>query len=246
MRTLDTGWFAKKNTFGYERSDIAEVAEGGNGWLESTPPVVMPFQAKAGLELTLELGVDQLRQHSLNLQSKMRRIFQDRGVSLFEPGNPEQFGAFSLLHHKNAAEMSRIWKSKGVNTDARGEFVHSAPTSSTARKNSFGRRKLSVRIPDEAESPVFPNHWHSFVIEELMNGRSCGLTGYQVAFNRIADLASALERYGYFFPVSKLRIEVGKGCCHPCLRLIRRRPKHRGIVDRHAVAECDHARRPLT
>src|SRR5690606_39094320 len=42
LRSLDTGWFAKKDTFGYERSDEAQFAEGGNGWLESTPPVLMP------------------------------------------------------------------------------------------------------------------------------------------------------------------------------------------------------------
>ncbi|HLO98465.1 MAG TPA: aminotransferase class V-fold PLP-dependent enzyme, partial [Fimbriimonas sp.] len=38
-RTLDTGWYAKKHKFEFEKSEVAEVASGGDGWNESTPPV---------------------------------------------------------------------------------------------------------------------------------------------------------------------------------------------------------------
>src|SRR5207247_5231347 len=65
MRTPDTGWFAKKDVFSYLRPEPPEFGPGGDAWLESTPPVLPCFQALAGLELTLELGVEQLRSYSM-------------------------------------------------------------------------------------------------------------------------------------------------------------------------------------
>ncbi|HWA83289.1 MAG TPA: aminotransferase class V-fold PLP-dependent enzyme, partial [Fimbriimonadaceae bacterium] len=127
FHTLDTGWFAKKNTFGYERSDAPEFAEGGNGWLESTPPILMPYQAKSGLDFTLEFGVDALRERSLAQQAEMRAIFRKQGVDLFEPPESSRFGAFSLLRRANAADLCKALKTKGVNVDSRGEFVRFGP-----------------------------------------------------------------------------------------------------------------------
>ena len=51
-RTLDTGWFAKEDPFGYARPDPPRFAPGGDAWLESTPAVLAPVQALAGLEFT--------------------------------------------------------------------------------------------------------------------------------------------------------------------------------------------------
>ena len=65
LRTPDTGWFAKKDMFTYARPEPPEFAPGGDAWLESTPPVLAPIQALAGLELTLELGVERIREHNL-------------------------------------------------------------------------------------------------------------------------------------------------------------------------------------
>ena len=39
LRTLDIGWFAKRERFLYRRPDPPELAEGGDAFLESTPPV---------------------------------------------------------------------------------------------------------------------------------------------------------------------------------------------------------------
>lgn len=127
LRTLDTGWFAKKDTFDYARASHAEFKDGGDGWLESTPPILMPYQARAGLELMLEIGVERLRAESLAQQSSMREAFCTHGVKVFEPDYPELFGAFSLLRHPSAAAFSSELRRRGVNTDARGEFVRFGP-----------------------------------------------------------------------------------------------------------------------
>ena len=40
LRTLDTGWFAKREPFAYRRPDPPRAAAGGDAFLESTPPVL--------------------------------------------------------------------------------------------------------------------------------------------------------------------------------------------------------------
>src|SRR2546430_12883348 len=64
LRTLDTGWFAKQDVFAYLRPEPPQFAPGGDGWLESTPPVLAPFQALAGLEITRS------EEHTSELQSQ--------------------------------------------------------------------------------------------------------------------------------------------------------------------------------
>jgi len=57
FRTLDVGWFAKKNKFDYVRPDPPEFAAGGDALLESTPPVLTCYQARAGQLFTTAVGV---------------------------------------------------------------------------------------------------------------------------------------------------------------------------------------------
>lgn len=114
--TLDTGWFAKRGTFDYVRSDAPEFMAGGDAWLESTPAILAPFQAKAGLELTLGLGVSRIRAHNLEMQARLAGALGDRGVPtrLIEPR-----GAFLLVPHPDAPAVCRRLRTLGVAADAR-------------------------------------------------------------------------------------------------------------------------------
>jgi kynureninase len=127
LRTLDTGWFAKRDTFAYARPDEPLLAAGGDAWLESTPPVVTAYQAKAGLELTLEVGVDRLREYGLERLRLLREEFRAAGAPLFEPSDPEAFGAFALWPHPRPQEAVERLKERGIVVDARGAFVRFGP-----------------------------------------------------------------------------------------------------------------------
>jgi len=120
LRTLDTGWFAKKEVFAYERPEPPQFAPGGDGWLESTPPVLTPFQALAGLELTLELGVERIREHNLSQKRLLRSLLPVQGEG-------EDFGAFVTLVHKDAGKLAAELEKEAIKTDARGEFLRVGP-----------------------------------------------------------------------------------------------------------------------
>lgn len=120
LRTLDTGWFAKQDVFAYLRPEPPQFAQGGDGWLESTPPVLAPFQALAGLEITLELGVERIR--ASNLEQK--RFLASR---LPVSGGGEDHGAFVTLRNARAKALSDVLREKGVHVDARGEYLRLCP-----------------------------------------------------------------------------------------------------------------------
>jgi kynureninase len=121
LRTLDTGWFAKKDVFAYERPEPPEFGPGGNAWLESTPPVLVPFQALAGLELTLELGVEQLRAYSLAQKLMLADLLPDaRGIG-------KDHGAFLTVRHADAPRVAKDLAQRNVKVDARGEYLRICP-----------------------------------------------------------------------------------------------------------------------
>ncbi len=123
-RTLDTGWFAKKNPFGYDRSDTPEF---GDAWLESTPPVLTMYQAKSGLELTLGIGVERQREYSLRQLEFLRASLRAHGVPVVVPDDPSQFGAFVLVESGDSAAYCGRLKQNGVNVDSRGRYARFGP-----------------------------------------------------------------------------------------------------------------------
>jgi kynureninase len=125
MRTVDTGWFAKKDAFAYARPEPPEFGRGGDAWLESTPPVVAPFQALAGLELTLELGVERIRAYSLEQKDLLDALLTKQGITVY--GASTNYGAFLTLKHPLAQFLSSQLEKQGVKTDARGEYLRLCP-----------------------------------------------------------------------------------------------------------------------
>ena len=122
LRTLDTGWFAKQDVFAYQRPDPPQFAAGGDAWLESTPPVLAPFQALAGLEITLELGVERIREYSLQQKKLLKSL-----LPFDAKGEGDDHGAFLTVVHPEAIRLAEQLNSAGVKTDARGEYLRFCP-----------------------------------------------------------------------------------------------------------------------
>ena len=125
LRTLDIGWFAKRDPFTYRRPDPPELAEGGDAFLESTPPVLTLFQARAGQLLTRALGVPRLRAYSLDRQVRLVHALAERGVEA--TGGTENRGAFLIVVDDRAEAWADALEQRGVVTDARGRFLRLCP-----------------------------------------------------------------------------------------------------------------------
>jgi kynureninase len=125
LRTLDIGWFAKRDPFAYRRPDPPELAEGGDAFLESTPPVLPLFQARAGQVFTQAVGVTRLRAYSLDRQRSLVQSLARRGVDA--AGGTDDRGAFLVVVHDRAEAWSDALEQRGVITDARGRFLRLCP-----------------------------------------------------------------------------------------------------------------------
>lgn len=126
MRTLDTGWFAKRDPFAYLRPEPPEFGPGGNAWLESTPQVLSYAQARAGLELTLAIGVERLREYNLQQKSLLADALY-RTTRLTPEGASDDYGAFLSIVHPAADRLVTELAERGVTADARGDRLRLCP-----------------------------------------------------------------------------------------------------------------------
>jgi kynureninase len=125
LRPLDTGWFARENTFGYERPDPPLLRTGGDAFLEATPPVLTYYQARSGQRFTLALGVERLRAYSLEQLTRLRSYLRDAGVEAI--GGDGDHGAFLAVRLDDAGCISAKLAERGVITDARGPWLRLCP-----------------------------------------------------------------------------------------------------------------------
>ena len=131
LSTLDVGWFGKKEPFAYQRPDPPQFGEGGDAFLESTPPVMTCYQARAGQVFTAGIGVQRLREYSLAQQRRLVSALAERGVGA--AGGTADYGAFVVVQYEGV-DASRAAKSsvealaaRGVIADARGPRIRLCP-----------------------------------------------------------------------------------------------------------------------
>ena len=125
LRPLDTGWFARENTFGYERPDPPLLRAGGDAFLESTPPVLTYYQARSGQHFTLAMGIERLRDYGRKQLNQLKRYLADAGIDAI--GGDADHGAFLSVRHRNAGDLAIKTAESNVITDARGEWLRLCP-----------------------------------------------------------------------------------------------------------------------
>jgi kynureninase len=125
LRTLDIGWFAKREAFAYRRPDPPALSEGGDAFLESTPPILPYYQARAGQRLVLALGPARIREHSLRLSRRLVALLAEEGIAA--RGGTADHGAFVVVRDGRAGEWCRALAERGIVTDARGVYLRLCP-----------------------------------------------------------------------------------------------------------------------
>jgi kynureninase len=125
LQPIDIGWFAKEKPFFYERPNPPRFAPGGDAFLESTPPVLTYYQARAGQQLTLALGVDRIRAYALDRLGRLRRYLAAAGIAA--AGADEEHGGFLTVEDADAASLVKSLEQRGVIADARGRWLRLSP-----------------------------------------------------------------------------------------------------------------------
>ena len=82
--------------------------------------MLAPFQALAGLEITLEIGVERIREYGLAQKRLLKRL-------LPVDGDGDDHGAFVTLRNAKANALAAELAKDGIKTDARGEHLRICP-----------------------------------------------------------------------------------------------------------------------
>jgi kynureninase len=125
LRPVDIGWFAKEDPFRYTREERPRLAAGGNAFLESTPPVLTYYQARAGQQLTLGLGIDRIRAYSLDRLGRLKTYLEEAGVPA--KGADNDHGGFLTVEDSQASLLVTALKGVRVTTDSRGRWLRMSP-----------------------------------------------------------------------------------------------------------------------
>jgi len=125
LRPLDIGWFAKDQPFRFERPDPPRFATDGDRFLESTPAVLSWYQARAGQQFTLGLGVERLRDYSLDRLRRLKRYLTAHGIEA--QGADDSHGAFLTVEHPSAPALADALSEHGISTDARNRWLRLCP-----------------------------------------------------------------------------------------------------------------------
>jgi kynureninase len=125
LRPLDIGWFAKDQPFLFERPNPPRFAAGGDAFLESTPPVLTWYQARAGQQFTLGLGVQRLRDYSLDRLRRLKRYLAAHGIEA--QGADDAHGAFLTVEHPSAPALADALLAHSIVTDARDRWLRLCP-----------------------------------------------------------------------------------------------------------------------
>ena len=125
LRPLDTGWFARENTFGYQRPDPPVLRKGGDAFLEATPPVLTYYQARSGQQFTLAIGVNRLREFALDRLTRLKSYLQSAGIHAV--GGDSDHGAFLAIEIADATAVAARLAERGIIADARGSWLRLCP-----------------------------------------------------------------------------------------------------------------------
>jgi kynureninase len=126
LQPVDTGWFAKSEFFSFERPDAPVLKSGGDAFLEGTPPVLTWYQARSGQEFVLAMGVARLREYGLRQLRALRGYLEEVGVENITGGDARH-GAFLAVRMRDAGETVKRLAKKGIDCDARGEWLRLCP-----------------------------------------------------------------------------------------------------------------------
>ncbi len=121
----DSGWFAQEPGSSPWRTHGPALRQGGDGWLDGTPPILTYYQARSGLAFTRALGVERLRAYSLGQLQLLRALLAECGIA--SQGGDAAHGAFLTIETPHAPKVIQALAEQGIVVDQRDGRIRLCP-----------------------------------------------------------------------------------------------------------------------
>jgi selenocysteine lyase/cysteine desulfurase len=113
-----TGWFADKNIFEMDITDYSPSPT-ARRFQSGTPPVPAIYAGIAGIELMMEIGVAETREHVTALNEHLIAGVDDLGGTVVTPRDPEKRGALVCIASTDAPGLVAELEKDGIVTSDR-------------------------------------------------------------------------------------------------------------------------------
>lgn len=121
-----TGWFGREDPFAFD-SHTLDWAPAARRFDTGTPPVLMAYIARAGLELLLDAGPEAIADWTRTLSGRLADGGRERGLELMGPADPMDRASITAFRVDDGAEVESAMRARGVLPSARGPAVRLAP-----------------------------------------------------------------------------------------------------------------------
>lgn len=124
-----TGWFGRQNPFAFDPHQF-DYAPGAARFDLGTPPVINAYAARAGMELVLAAGVDQIRARVLHLSTLANEYARQLGLTIAGPARVEDRGATTAIDVGSAERahwLEEALRQRSCVVSARGRMIRVAP-----------------------------------------------------------------------------------------------------------------------
>ena len=98
------GWWSQNKTTRFDMRQALDISPGAEGWQLSNPPILSMAAIKASLDLFNEVGMDALREKSIQLTGYMEYLINELNnpdIEIITPKDPNQRGCQLSIRVKN-------------------------------------------------------------------------------------------------------------------------------------------------
>jgi selenocysteine lyase/cysteine desulfurase len=113
-----TGWFADKDIFEMDNDDYSPSPT-ARRFQSGTPPIPSLYAGIAGMELLMEIGVAETREHVNDLNERLIAGVDELGATVVTPRAAEQRGALVCIASTDAPRLVQVLGDNGVVTSER-------------------------------------------------------------------------------------------------------------------------------
>ncbi|MEP6018753.1 MAG: aminotransferase class V-fold PLP-dependent enzyme [Paracoccaceae bacterium] len=120
-----TGWFGRKNPFAFDPQKL-DFATDARRYETGTPSVPALYAANAGLDLLLDLDMEQVRNHISGLVDHVQDQLGAAGIQCLGPTDSAQRGAHVAIYDKQSASLETHLSDQGIRISPRGDLARLA------------------------------------------------------------------------------------------------------------------------
>jgi selenocysteine lyase/cysteine desulfurase len=126
LHPTTTGWFGRANPFAFDVKRL-DWSTGASRFDSGTPPIMNAYIARAGMEMIISIGVDNIRTWHEVLSRRLRDGGRERGLMQHGTSDLARKTANTAFIVNDSHALEQAMRAQGILPSARGPVIRLAP-----------------------------------------------------------------------------------------------------------------------